>query len=76
MFYKVVLVSAVKQCKSAISICFPFLLSLPTPPGHHRAPGGLPVLYSSIPLAIYFIHGRVDMAMLLTTFKMVCLPLF
>ena len=50
-------------------ICFPFLLRLPTPPGHHRAPGGLPVLYSSFPLAIYFTHGCVYMSMLLTPFK-------
>ena len=56
-------------------ICFPFFLSLPTPPGHHRAPGGLPVLYSSFPLAIYFTHGCVYMS-ILTPFKMVRLPLF
>ena len=57
-------------------IYIPSLLSLPTTPyptplGLHRAPGcqaGLPVLYSSFPLAVYFTHGSVYMPVLLSQF--------
>ena len=41
---------------------------LPTPPGHYRAPAGLPVWYSSVPLGIYFTLGSVHMSMLLSQF--------
>ena len=68
------LVSAVQQSKSAIiiHISLPSWASLPyphpTPLGHHRVSGWLPVLYSNISPAICFTHGSVYMSMLLSPF--------
>ena len=68
------LVSAVQQRKSAIiiHISLPSWASLPyphpTPLGHHRVSGWLPVLYSNISPAICFTHGSVYMSMLLSPF--------
>ena len=50
----------------------PFLFSLPlTHPypirlGSHRAPAGLPMLYSSLPVAVYFTHDNAYKLMLLS----------
>ena len=44
-------------------------LSPSHPSGHHRAPGGLPVLYSSFPLAICFTHDSVYVLTLLSQFN-------
>ena len=56
MFYIVLLVSAVQQCESAIIIYiapppWTFLPS-PTPPGHHRATGWVPVFFFFFPFSI------------------------
>ena len=67
------------KCESIIIICMhiyvyiPSLPSLPpphrcfTPPGHHGAQAGLPVLHS-FPRAIYFTHGSLYMSVLLSQF--------
>ena len=52
-FYSVVLVSAIQQCKSAITVCTSplSLVSIPSfhpiSPDHYRVPGWLPVLHSN-----------------------------
>ena len=84
LLYSVVLVYAFEQqceskCESIIIICICIYISPPsqaslTPPTvsptqvitEHQA--GLPVLYSSFLLAIYFTHGSVYMSMLLSQF--------
>ena len=66
------LVSAIQQCESVITI--PSLLSLPfspppdpTPLGRHRAPGLTPCDIQQHPTS-YFTHGSVCMSMLLSQF--------
>ena len=77
MFYNVVLISAGQQCESVIILCI-YILSLLSPPFsshpiplcHSECEAGLPVLYSSFPLAIYFTHDSVYMLMLLSQFDL------
>ena len=46
----------------------PLCPSHPTPLACHTVPTGLPVLYGSFPLAIFFTHGNVYMSLLLSQF--------
>ena len=73
MLYNIVLVSAIQQGESAVSIYTSPPSSsppLPTPPlevvTEYRLE--LSVLYSSFPLAIYFTHGYVYVSVLLFWF--------
>ena len=81
--YNIVLISAIQQCESAISMCvcvcvcvcvcmYPLPLEPPshTPSSHcfRERWVELPVLYSSFPFAIYCIQGGVYMSMLLSRF--------
>ena len=74
MLYKVVLVSAIQQYESAISICISFPSWTSSLPPHHPNPPftlsqiELSVLNSNFPLAIYFIYVSVYISMLLFQF--------
>ena len=82
MLYKGVLVSAVQQLESAISIYIPLPLvsppqPSPTPLGNAKHRAGLPVSDSSFPLVIYCRQGGVCMSMLLSqVFSFKCSSLF
>ena len=76
LLYNIVLVSAIQQCESAISIYivplfWPFLPCHPHPIPLHRAPATyvtLLMLFSNFPLAIYFTHDNEYISMLLSQF--------
>ena len=76
LFYDVMLVFAIQQCESAISIrLFPSSwasVPCPTPPHCSRSSQNTGFdslyLYSKFPLAICFIHGNVSVSVLLSQF--------
>ena len=71
LLYKVVVVSVIQKCKSAVIIGS--LLNLPPLPYPtlqiiKERQAGLPVLYSNFSPAIYFTHGSLYMSFLLSPF--------
>ena len=70
MLYHVVLVSAIEQRESAISIHIsPLPSPHPTPLRHYRAQAEFPALYSYFLLASYFVPGSVYTSELLCQFQ-------
>ena len=67
------LLSAIQQLESVviIHVCplspkpsFPY----PTPLGHHRAPGWIPMLYTNFSATIHFTHNSIYKLMLVSPF--------
>ena len=70
MLYNVVLVCAIQQRESAVSILYPLPRGPPSPGhplGHHRALGWAPCVIQQLPTSC-FTHGSVSISILLSQF--------
>ena len=71
LLYRVVAVSAIRQCESVITVYTPPSWAPPhrphcTPLGHYRAPGWAPCVISSFPLAVCSTHDSTRVSALLS----------